>query len=112
MSRYQTSTMGQYCRMLAEDAVHAINHEVRVYDDDGIWLWEEDDYIDPEEEVMDVIREICLQLQMSMASANAHEALVDKSNYTNYFNSYMDEVMKYDQIFRASWAWLGGGNHE
>lgn len=112
MSKYQTSSMGEYCKLLAEDAQHAIKHEVRTQTEDGDWKWVEDADLDPKQEVTDVIHEICYQLQMAMGSANAHEALADKSDPKGYFHKYMDETYKYHKKWEDDWAWIESDDDE
>lgn len=50
MGKYQCQTMGEYARLLMEDAVNAVDKKVRTYDGEGREVWMDEPDLDVKSE--------------------------------------------------------------
>ena len=81
MARYQVVTMGEYARMLHEDAMHALNRERRLFDQYDRVMWEYDPEMDQSyilQKVDGVIRVLAHNLKQALDSLSATDSLADK----------------------------------
>lgn len=104
MSRYQCMSMGEYARLLTEDAIHAVDGEVRVFNDEGETEWVKDPDLDPKAEVKASCGELAHHLLQMTASANAIEKLsgFKAENIQEYGAAHESFI----QEWADEWAWL------
>lgn len=106
MARYHARSMGRYCQLLCEDALHALDHEVRVEGDEG-WEWVMDGDVDPKEEVAAAIREISHQLFEMTAAANAIERVSGyKAEDGHALREYGRAHMEWQDEHADDWEWV------
>lgn len=109
MPLYHTASIGEYARMLREDALHALKGEVRTFDDEGRTVWEHglDTDIDVAEEVDQVIKELSHHLKEALDAGRAQENIAKlhgvKFDLTREYGvELMNERKKHDD----KWAWI------
>ena len=110
MARYQCGTTGQYCELLLEDAMHAMDGYVRFETDEGE-KWVKSD-IDPKAEVAEVIREIAHHLNKANAGARALERIMEAHGLAIgngcTLHEYIDAMAHEEMQYADDWAWLYG----
>ena len=108
MALYKPLNTGEYTRMLWEDAMHALNMEVRKIDEDGNISWVEEFMTMEDIAVIvdDSIREISHHLKEAMADAITEEELARKAGITFDTITYIDERVRQDDIFDEYWSWI------
>lgn len=108
MALYNTSDTGEYARMLWEDALHALNLEVRKIDEDGNTSWVEEDMTIDEISVIvdDSIRELSHHIRESTVDALTKEELARKNGITFDTVTYINERVRQDRVIDKYWAWI------
>ncbi len=80
MARYRTETLGEYARMLMEDATHAAMGERRgLGDDEPEWVFDAE--VDPVAGVASCVKELSHHTSEAQAQALAYERLLRKLGY-------------------------------
>lgn len=109
MPLYQTASVGEYARMLREDALHALNGEVRTFDDEGRTVWEHglDTDIDVAEEIDQVIKELSYHLKEALDAGRAMENEAMRAGVKfDPARLYGVELMKEREKHDDEWAWI------
>ena len=109
MARYQTSTMGEYARMLHEDALHALNRERRVFDQYDRVMWEYDPEMDQSyisQKIDGVIRYLAHQLKRELDSGRAIYRLADKMGAVFTHAEYEEARIIEADRFADDWSWV------
>ena len=109
MAKYLTETIGEYARMLREDALHALNKERRVFDEEGRMMWEYEpgtDQADIAEEVDEVIRELAHYLKEALEDGRTREEISKRHGMKFVLRDYMEERAKQARMFEDDWAWV------
>lgn len=109
MARYQTSTMGEYARMLHEDALHALNRERRLFDQYDRVMWEYDPEMDQSyilQKVDGTIRVLAHNLKQALDSMRAIESLADKMGVMLSPKAYEEARIIEADRFADDWAWV------
>lgn len=105
MARYGYTTMDTYARMLMEDALHAIDGEMRVEGEGGD-VWVKDDGVDAKREVSLAFRELAHHMNDALASARAVERLAVNKGLEYTVDEYMTANMDELKWFEDDWAWV------
>lgn len=105
MSRYGCMTMGTCARMLLEDALHAIDGEVRVEGDGGT-EWVKEDGLDAKREVSEAFRELAHHMNEALASARVFDRLAVNKGLEYTVGEYMTASMEELNRFEDDWAWV------
>lgn len=105
MARYGCTTMGTYARMLMEDALHAIDGEMRVEGDGGD-AWVKDDGVDAKRVVSDAFKEIAHHLDSALASACAFNVLMYEKAIEFSAMDYLAAKSEELKRFEDDWAWV------
>lgn len=104
MGKYQCQTMGEYARLLMEDAVNAVDKKVRTYDGEGREVWMDEPDLDVKSEVKAAFCEVAHHLLQSLASANAIEKL---SGYNpTDIREYGAEHQRFIAEYEDDWSWV------
>lgn len=109
MARYQTSTIGEYARMLHEDALHALNRERRVFDQYDRVMWEYDPEMDQSyilQMVDGVIRNLAHKLKQALDSGRAIDSLADKMGAMFTRAEYEEARIIEADRFADVWSWI------
>ena len=108
MALYKTSNIGEYARMLHEDALHALNLEVRKIDEDGNTSWVEEHMTMEDVAVIvdDSIRELSHHLKEAMVDAMTKEKLARKAGITFDPIAYIVERVMQDDMIDKYWSWI------
>ena len=108
MALYKTLNTGEYARMLWEDALHALNLEVRKIDEDGNTSWVEE-FMTMEDIAIivdDSIRELSHHIREAMADATTKEELARTAGVTFDTITYIDERVRQDRMLDECWSWI------
>ena len=108
MALYNTLDTGEYARMLREDALHALNLEVRKIDEDENTSWVEE-FMTMEDIAIivdDSIRELSHHLKEAMVEAITKEELARKAGITFDTIAYIDERVRQEDMFDKYWSWI------
>lgn len=111
MAKYGSMTMGTYARMLLEDALHAIDGEVRVEGDGGT-EWVNVNGLDAKREVSEAFRELAHHMNDELASARAFEMLAVNKGLEYTVGEYVTAIMEELKRFEEDWAWVYNGDQE
>ena len=108
MALYNTLDTGEYARMLREDALHALNLEVRKIDEDGNTSWVEEHMTMEDIAVIvdDSIRELSHYLKETIVDAITKEELARKAGITFDTITYIDERVRQEDMFDEYWSWI------
>ena len=108
MAIYKTLDTSEYARMLREDALHALNLEVRKIDEDGNTTWVEEFMTMDDIAVIvdDSIRELAHHLKEALEDAITKEELARKAGITFDAITYIDERVRQASRFDDDWAWV------
>lgn len=108
MALYNTSNIGEYARMLHEDAMHALNLEVRKIDEDGNTSWVEEFMTMEDIAVIvdDSIRELSHLLKEATLDAITREELARKAGITFDRTTYFVERVRQDRVIDKYWSWI------
>ena len=109
MALYKTSNIGEYARMMREDALHALKGEVRTFDDEGRTMWEHglDTDIDVAEEVDSVIKELSHHLYEALSAGRAMENEAMRAGVKfDHARLYGVELIKEMEKHDDEWSWI------
>lgn len=108
MALYKTLDIGEYARMLHEDALHALNLEVRKIDEDGNTAWVEE-FMTMEDIAIivdDSIRELSHYLKEATVDALTAEDLARKNGITFDRTTHFVERVRQDNMIDKYWSWI------
>lgn len=109
MAGYQTSTMGEYARMLHENAMHALNRERRLFDQYDRVMWEYDPEMDQSyilQMVDGVIRVLAHHLKQALDSGRTIDSLEDKMGAMFTHGAYEEARIIEADRFADDWSWV------
>ena len=108
MAIYNTLDIGEYARMLREDALHALNSEVREIDEDGNTSWVEEFMTMDDISVIvdDSIRELAHHLIEATVDAITKGELAKKAGITFDAITYINERVRQGDMFDKYWSWV------